>query len=102
MQLDHSRARLPQTAVLRCEAADAVAVGRRTQRECVRPVSLQDNYGGGMPPAAGLGAVAGGIAATGMHFVDGASEKFADLQNLAHLTVIIRHQIAEHLPLVID
>ena len=59
-------------------------------------------YGGGMPLAAGLSAAAGGIAATGPHFVDGAFEKFADLQNVAHLTVIIRHQIAEDLPLVID
>jgi hypothetical protein len=55
-----------------------------------------------MPLAAGLGAVAGGIAAPGLHFVEGAFEQFADLQNVAQLAVIIRRQIAEDLPVVVD
>jgi hypothetical protein len=54
-----------------------------------------------MTLAAGLGAVAGGIAATGLHFVDGAFKQFADLQNVAQLAVIIRCQIAEDLPVMV-
>jgi hypothetical protein len=102
VQLDHSRACLSQAAVLRGEAADAGAAGRRN-RARARPARFTPGqHGGGMPLAAGLGAVAGGIAAPGLHFVEGAFEQFADLQNVAQLAVIIRRQIAEDLPVVVD
>jgi len=102
VQLNHRRTCLPQTAVLRREAADASAIGRRNGARA-RPTGFTPGqHGGGMPLAAGLGAVAGGIAAAGLHFVDRAFQQFADLQNAAQLAVIIRCQIAEDLPVVVS
>jgi hypothetical protein len=83
VQLDHSRACLPQAAVLGRQAADAGAVGRRNGARA-RPAGFTPGqHGGGMTLAAWLGAVAGGIAAPGLHFVDGAFKQFADLHNVA-------------------
>jgi hypothetical protein len=101
MQLDHSRACLPQAAVLRRQAADAGAVGRRNGARVGPAGFTPGQHGGGMTLAARLGAMAGGIAATGLHLVDGAFEQFADLQNVVHLAVIIRCQIAEDLPVMV-
>jgi hypothetical protein len=100
VQLDHRRACLPQATVLHRQAADTGTVGRWHGAGARAAGFTPGQHRGGMPLAAVLGAVAGGIAATGLHLVDGAFEQFADLQNVVHLAVIIRRQIVEDLPMV--
>jgi len=99
VQPDHIGARLPQTAVLLGEAADAVALVH-AQRAHARSAGLTPGkHGGGMESAVRHSAVTTRVAATRLDLVDRAFDQFADLENLPQLAAILCRQVAEDLPL---
>src|SRR5712691_5958500 len=99
MQTGHLGARLAQTAVLLRQAADADTLVHAQRAHAGSAGFTPGKHGGGMEWAARRSAVATRVAATRLDLVDRAFDQFADLENLPQLTVILRRQVSEDLPL---
>jgi hypothetical protein len=99
VQPDHLGARLPHTAVLLGQTADARALVH-AQRAHARSAGLTPGkHRGRMERAARRGAVATGVAATRFDLVDRAFDQFAGLENLPQLAFILRRQVTQDLAL---
>jgi hypothetical protein len=99
VQPDHLGARLPHTAVLLGQTADAGALVH-TQRAHARSAGLTPGkHRGRMERAARRSAVATRVATTRLDLVDRAFDQFAGLENLPQLAAILRRQIAKDLSL---
>jgi hypothetical protein len=97
VQPDHLGARLPQTAVLLGQPADAYALVHG-QRAHARSAGLTPGkHRGRMERAARRSAVATGVAATRFDLVDRAFDQFADMENLPQLAFILRRQVTKDL-----
>ena len=99
VQPDHIGARLPQTAVLLGQAADAGAL-IHAQRAHARSAGLAPGkHRGRMELAARSSAVATRVAATRLDLIDRALDQFADLENLPQLAAILCRQVTKDLSL---
>jgi hypothetical protein len=99
LQPDHGGARLPQTAVLLGQTADAGALVH-AQRAHARSAGLTPGkHRGRMERAARRSAVATRVAAARLDLVDRAFDQFADLENLPQLAAILRRQVTKDLSL---
>jgi len=97
VQPDYIGARLPQTAVLLGQAADASALVH-AQRAHARSAGLTPGkHGGGMESAVRHSAVATRVATTRLDLIDRTFDQFADLKNLPQLKTILRRQVTKDL-----
>jgi hypothetical protein len=99
VQPDHIGARLPQTAVLLRQAADAGALIHAQRAHAGSAGLAPGKHRGRMELAARSSAVATWVAATRLDLIDRAFDQFADLENLPQLAAILCRQITKDLSL---
>jgi hypothetical protein len=99
VQPDHFGARLPQTAVLLGQAADAGALVHAQRAHACSAGLTPGKHRGRMELATRRSAVTTRVAATRLDLVDRAFDQFAHLENLPQLAAILCRQVAEDLPL---
>jgi len=99
VQPDYIGARLPQTAVLLGEAADAGALVHTQRAHACSAGLTPGKHGGGMESAVRLSAVTTRVATTRLDLIDRTFDQFTDLENLPQLAAILCRQVAEDLPL---
>lgn len=99
MDLDQSRTRVAQAAIVFRQAADegAVSSGERAEARLARLAPRKNR--GGMQSPLWSGAVAGSMTAARFEKVDGAFYQLAVLEDIAHLALIILSQLLQDLPL---
>jgi hypothetical protein len=97
MELNQGSANLAELAIVFRQAAGAVhLLGRQQAQLGLAPVA-PGKYRSGVASTIGRSAMAGGFAAAGLEFVDGAFEQFADRkQRLEELPVLV-FELAEEL-----
>jgi hypothetical protein len=99
VQPDDIGARLPQTAVLLGQAADAGALIHAQRAHACSAGLTPGKHRGRMELAVRSSAVATRVAATRLDLIDRAFDQFADLENLPQLAVILCRQVTKDLSL---
>jgi len=99
VQPDHGSARLPQTAVLLGQTADAGALVHAKRAHARSTGLTPGKHRGRMELAARRSTVATRVAATRLYLIDRTFDQFAGLENLPQLAAILRRQVTKDLSL---